>query len=415
MTSPFGYEFFDSRGFAIGFFVFFIVLIYSFFLLQKHDLNRRIIIGILILSCAGHFIGSILNYWFSITAGSDSVMYFQQKYASDRGKWGFYFAEKFLEFLKTNVSDSFMSMFFLFGSLGLLASVYFFLTFKTLLDQISNNQKLYCLDRKQLFFPALVILCWPSYFFWSAGLVKDSFAFLSVALLLYAIARGKVDIQGLITFCIGSALGLVVRPYLFVIVALSVIIYVLLSSKMNYFFKIGILVLLGIATSMVMPMLSSYNLSFLKGSVTTIGQQLIYQQQVLSVGSSIPVPTSDPRLIFFCLPYLFFANLFLPLGFGASNFIGVVSSIENAYLVWCVFFFFKNKLIWSQICKNVRILKFLFIYFVVGMSCLSAMCTNLGLAMREKIMYVPALLICFSLVYSYRRILIIRHYLQKQA
>jgi len=177
---------------------------------------------------------------------------------------------------------------------------------------------------------------------------------------------------------------------------------------------LSILFFISLITLALMPFLNEYGkMVHFSGSISSLGQYAITQQTYMSIGSSIPVPTHNPYLIFLFLPYLLLANLLLPLGIGAGNLIGAISSMENAYFLWWIIFFIKNRFVWNELSKHLRIMKFFLIYFIFGMSCLSMMCTNFGLAMREKMMFVPAFLICILLTYTYRRILIIKHHYQQ--
>lgn len=165
MIAKYGFDFFDAYGFNLGFAFFLIAVFLAYFLLCIHDLNRKIIIYAFVMSVLGHFIGALLYYWYSIAIGSDSIVYFKHLF-SGKGMFGYHFAMELMDVLKASfLGNSLLGAFFLFGSLGLLGSVYYLLTFKILLDKISYNQKYYSSDTKQLVFPAMILLCWPSYFF----------------------------------------------------------------------------------------------------------------------------------------------------------------------------------------------------------------------------------------------------------
>lgn len=406
MFIGFNYQFFDPQGFVIGFFAFFLALVYALYLVSRFNLKHVVIFKLLILCAIGHFIGAILYYWFSITAGSDSVIYFKHEFRNDGSYFGYSFAMTLLDFLKKYLlGESLSGAFFLFAACGFIGSVHYLLTFKTLLDRASVTPPSYLIDNKQLFYPALLLLCWPSYFFWPVGLVKDSFSFTGASMFLFAIAQKKQSVFSLITFSIGILISLLVRPYLFVIGLAATLSYLLLGSKAKLHTKIILLVIIGIFTVNFIPFIQNYG--FISNSVDTIGHYIITQQKNMNLGSSIPMPTQNPKLVFFFLPYLIMANLFLPLIYGAKNLIGIIGSIENAYFVSWVWFFIKNRSIWRELKKKLPILIFFMLYFLFGISCLSMMSTNIGLAMREKILYVPALLMCIFLVYAYRRILII--------
>ncbi len=404
----------DFQGLVIGFLSFFTALIFVFFLLVRYDLNRPSILKIVMLSALGHFVGGVLYYYYNIHVGADSGWYFVNATTTYTGT-GYFFALFILGYLKLFlVGDSILGAFLFFASLGFLGSVFYLLTYKILLDRLSDGYRYFLVDPKILLFPALLLLCWPSYFFWSAGLVKDSFAFLSIGIFLFFFAQRRINIFSLSLLLIASLMGFLVRPYLFIIIVVAGIIFVLMGSKWNMFAKIGIIVLITCIIALLMPVLQDYG-RMVHGGGDTISSYVIRQQTNMSIGTSIPVPTRNPYLIFLFVPYLIFANLFLPLFIGARNLLGMVGSFENLYLLWLVVFFYKNRKIWSYIKNKIRLAQFFMLFFLVGMGCLGIMCTNLGLGMREKMMYVPAFLILVMLVYAYKRILVVQYFLSKQA
>ncbi|MBA3661442.1 MAG: hypothetical protein H0W64_06930 [Gammaproteobacteria bacterium] len=411
------YEELDPAGITIGIAAFFLALFYAYYLLQKFKLNFKSIGLILLLSALGHFVGAYALFEFAVRNGADSCFYFANATMKNQGV-GYWFAFMVLGYAREYLlGDSFLGAFLISGAIGLVASTYLVVIYKILLDKISGFKPFYKIDPQQLIYPAFLLMCWPSYLFWSAGIIKDNFAFLAITMTLFVIVRGSLGFSNLITLAVASVLGFVVRPYLFIIFGVSGFLYLLAGSKIKIQYKLGILGTLCMLFSMLTPLLSSYAEMVHFNGITTIkniGEYAVRQQGYMAIGSSIPVPTSNPYLMFLFIPYLVFANLLLPLGIGARNFIGIVSSIENVYLLWWILYFIKHRAYWRDLSSRIRITKFLMIYFLFGMMCLSIMCTNLGLAMREKIMYAPALLICMFLCYAYRRMVLLEHHFTTQ-
>lgn len=400
----------DYNGLTIGFYSFFAVSIFVFLLLQKHDLNRRGILVLVALSAIGHFLGGYAYHWFATHNGADSIFYFENATTNFEGM-GYHFAFYILGYLRLYfLGNSFLGAFLLSAAFGFLGSIFYLLTFKVLLDKVSDGHPFYLTDPKLLFIPALLLLCWPSYFFWSAGLIKDNFAFLSIGMFLFCVAKTRLSLPNLALLALAAMMGFLIRPYLFITVGVSTVLFVLFGSKWNMLIKMFFLGLIGFALLLVLPQLNDYAamVHFSGISFAEMASFALHQQSLMNIGSSIPVPTHNPNILFFFLPYLILANLFLPLFIGAGNLIGLVGSIENACLLWWTVFLLKNKPVWSQLNNKMKIARFFIIYFFVGMSFLSIVNTNLGLAMREKMMYVPALLIVIFLVYAYRRILFLQ-------
>src|SRR3990167_6403930 len=117
------------------------------------------------------------------------------------------------------------------------------------------------------------------------------------------------------------------------------------------------------ATLVLMPAMSNYGDTIHFSGSSSLGSYTVRQQNLMAIGSSIPVFTHNPHLVFLFLPYLFLANLFLPLGIGARNFIGAISSVENAVLLWWVVFSIRNRYVWKILNQKLHIVKLFFIYF----------------------------------------------------
>lgn len=383
-------------------------------LLYQHDLFRAKMIQLVFVCGIGHLIGGIAYYLFAVHSGADSVFYFEnatRKFSGTGYHFAFYVVGQLRYYF---VNDSFLGAFLFSSALAFLGSIFYLLAYKALLDKLSNQCKYYLLDSKMLSFPGLILLCWPSYFFWSAALVKDNFAFICVGIFFYCIASNKFSLSKLLLVITSSLLGFMIRPYLFIIVGLSIAIYMLIGSKMKIYTKIIIIAMIAYAGLLLLPQLVNYvdKLQSL-GSLNYVANYAIRQQQYMSIGSSIPVPTHNPQLLFLFLPYLILVNLLLPLFYGASNLMGLISSFENFYLLGMIILLIRNRHCFRKVRSSIPVVNYLMIYFIVGMSFLSMMNTNLGLAMREKMMYVPALLIVIMLVYAYRRILILQGILRE--
>ena len=375
----------------------------GFYFLQTFGLNQKSTVIAFLLSGIGHYIGAYALYEYTLRVGTDSLFYFY--YGTTKFGFNYYFAQFLLGYAKKYIlGNSFLGAFLLSGMIGWIASIYLVLTYKVLLDKISGHAQRGFYNSKYLVLPVFLLFCWPSYFFWSAGLIKDNFSFIAMAVTLFTIAKGKFKLPSLLIWafvCIPAFIG---RPYLVIIFGVSVFIYVVIGNKMDAKYKLILFLLFGVTFIFVKSTLLQF-MSFVHFSgglsLQSIGEYAIRQQTYMSTGSSIPVPTHNPYLMFLFIPYLFAANLFLPLIVGARNLIGMVASIENLYLLFWVCWFLKHWSAWKNLIAQLKIVKLLLIYFLFGMSCLCIMSTNFGLSMREKELYVPALLICMFLTKAY--------------
>ena len=128
------------------------------------------------------------------------------------------------------------------------------------------------------------------------------------------------------------------------------------------------------------------------------------QQLLLSQGSSFPYPaTKNTWVTLLLLPYGLIMNLVMPLFIFANNITGVLASIENIFLVYLLYQFIRARKTFRLIKLQLEPVKVCFYFFVVGMAFMGLSNTNLGLAMRQKSMYVPAFLVIAMLVWAYQK------------
>ena len=402
----------NMSGALVGIFAFFLAYTSSIIFLRKYRITHPVIFGITLVSLFGHAGGALFYYWYSLHVGSDSVTYFNSATLSYNGI-GFNFVCYILGYLKTYIlNDSFLGAFLVSGALGYLGSIFYFLSFKQLFDMLLNTQPHEKAYEQTLIIPAIVLLCWPSYFIWSAGLIKDSFTFILTGYIFLILANSRRSVIHYLLLFISCLFVFSLRPYLFGIAAIVTILYVLLDSKADRIIKSAILFLAVCATVFIIPKIQHYLMMMAHDagvSMSNIGTYIIYQQSLMQeAGSSLSLPTYNPNLVFLYLPYLIGINLFLPMGVGATSIVGWLSSIENVFLAGWVLYFLINWSYWKIAREKLVTAKYLFVYFIFGISCLSIMNTNLGLAMRQKMMYVPAFLIAVLLVYSYKKVVLIR-------
>jgi hypothetical protein len=129
----------------------------------------------------------------------------------------------------------------------------------------------------------------------------------------------------------------------------------------------------------------------------------VRQQAYQDIGTSFPMPSKNPAFMLLLLPYSFIMNLFFPLFILARNLQSFLQSFENAFLVYLAYYFYRSRDLVFQFAKRTVFIKIFFFFFVTGIIFIALINTNLGLATREKAMYVPAFFILIGLVYVYKK------------
>ena len=105
----------------------------------------------------------------------------------------------------------------------------------------------------------------------------------------------------------------------------------------------------------------------------------------------------------FLLPYGFSMNLLMPMFIFANNFVGFIASFENLGLLVLIVRFWRQRNVWRKLKKQVDSVRRCFYVFIIGMCYMGLVNTNLGLAMRQKSMFLPAFLVVAMLLQLYAK------------
>ena len=295
-----------------------------------------------------------------------------------------------------NIGISYYGMFIIFGFFGTIGLLFFDASLKEVTKYTNSH------IRKITSF--LIFL--PSINFWTSAIGKDSLAFLSTSLAIWSslnFRRRKLFLY------LSIVIMFFVRPHLAVVILISFLIYQLINFRKNNIFE-NILILLNcllviylfpisLSYAGVMNITNYWDLS----SYSTMYQNIIdfikiRQNLNLTGGSSIII--EDMNTISQMLTYLY-----RPLPYEYHNLLSFFASIDNSLLIlfmlYTIIFYFKN------IFNNYKAKKtikshyiFLLILFFTNLFLLSKTTANLGIAVRQKWMIMPILIIILLSFYS---------------
>ena len=386
----------------LSFFLACIALVCGLFLLRLYSPLYKVIFIPVMICWAGHMLGT----YFYASLGSDSLGYYFP-YATSGvtkilGDSGSGHMLNIVWYIREMISgDSFLATMYVFGVLTFCGSVLWYCIFLKVSEMLSLKNS--CIYRV----PAFIILCWPTFLIFSAGM-KDAVVFFCIPLFfisLISFQGAPKKILSILGLMLGAWGCFFVRSYLtFILIAAWYI-----ADMVSYRRSVGVRILFAFAgfvlafvllrTAFVTVLHLEAHVGELAFNYTAIAQRAIAQQSVLNIGSVFSLPTHNPMLLIFFLPYSFIMNLCFPLFFYANNFLALFSSFENLFLVYLIFYFIKHRHFFVEFSKKIFFTNLLFYYFIAGMSFLALINTNLGLSTREKAMYLPAFLVVVSLVY----------------
>ena len=319
---------------------------------------------------------------------TDAKVYYiralQQENKFDYGSVGIDYIVSFLD--KFHIS--YLGMFFIFGFFGCLGVLFFDSSIKI----ITKNSS------KQIKTLSSFLVFLPSMHFWTSAIGKDSIAFLAVNL---AILSSLNFFKKTLIFYLSALLMFFVRPHISVLFLISFVIYQIFNKKTYHYkgitfliFNILLLIYLvpiGLNYAGIMNIENVWSLasySFLYDNVIEFIK--IRQNVNLTGGSSIIIEDKNTL-------YQMFTYLYRPHLFEFHNLKSFYASIDNIILFLftfiSLFFIFNNKI------KGPSYI-FLISLFISNLFILSKTTANLGIAVRQKWMIVPILIILLLSLYN---------------
>ena len=304
-------------------------------------------------------------------------------------------------FIKPLANNSLVLAFFIYAMFGFIGRLVLMVLYRDLLKTQANKQEVsaFCKSQRGMLMLALFML-WPPFLFWGSLLGKDSLQFMLLLLFLYACFVQKGFVRYVVIFFSLLVEG-IIRPYMLCLILGAYLLYILFQQRVNLLYKtIAIVLCLGLGVFVVHIMQSKYGVNIL--DLDSVVNRSYFQQTNQSRGTAINVFWQSGGLSYWlALPWVFFANLFLPLpGLYTTNMHAWASAIMNMFLLYVcgyvLMHFKKIKSLFTPWLYN-RIV-FMLIWSLMGMLLIALVNTNLGLAARQKIPYVAMIFVIYGLL-----------------
>jgi hypothetical protein len=332
-----------------------------------------------------HLAASVAFYEYALTSSADAALYYYDTTGLRRSEMelGTIFTIKLVQSIKGAVGGTYLDHFLLFQALGFWGIL--------LLQR--------CIDHtRQTFGDALTIapywvLFLPGLHFWTGAIGKDSPLFLGVSLALWATIRLSTRAMW---FALAVFIMLLFRPHIALLATAALAGGAFFGSRSGALAKISLVVVALVAVSIIAGTVErtlTVNLS----DPSSVGAFLEKQQQRAQW-----IPGATNLQDAFVLVRLF-SLLFRPLFVDASGAFGLVSSAEN--LVYLFIFAFMAWA-WKEgiiAFRSALVVRFAF-FFAAGVTVLLTLTYyNVGLGLRQKTMFMPAVLTCFAAQWMLRR------------
>ena len=345
------------------------LLIFSSLIKKQQDIK------IVTLIYIWHTLFSILYFTFTLFNSSDARKYYRVSLESEFLLYpGSTFIRSITAIYSHFLNASYLNatLFFnIFGSLGL---VLLYFTLKKYIEKLSKHW--------------LLIFFIPSMSFWSAGLGKDAISFFAVCLFLYAIVESK---KTAILVPIAFFFMFMVRPHIAFMMLVSYVIYFIIQSRVYVLFKLLILPAIFAGLFLSLGFVQQY-VGLEEASLNSVGDYVEGRQDVnQGGGSSLDIKSMS-------YPLQMFTYIFRPLPFEAHSALALFTSIENTIMLFLFLYIIcKSKFKFGAFVEGKH--TWLLIYAFLACTMLALTTANLGIATRQKWMFMPILI--YLLVYAF--------------
>ena len=324
-----------------------------------------------------HTLFSVTYYLYSLANAADATQYYARSVIGERTYFypGTPFINLFSSILSQGANANYLNTTLQYNLLGTLGLVLVYLSLKRYLNV----------------FPWywIFIIFIPSMSFWSAGLGKDAVSFFATCLLLYAITTSKR--ASLLNIAIAFFFMFMVRPHIAALIMVSYVVYFIIKSKVHFIFKMFILPIIGFGLFISVGFVQQY-IGLDEASLDSVSGYIDGRQGLNSRGgSSLDIASMS-------YPMQMFTYIFRPLPFEASSAVALVTSLENTIILFLfIYILIKSKFNFRPFIQGKNL--WLFTYVFITCSILAMTTANLGIATRQKWMFMPVLL--YLLIYVY--------------
>lgn len=324
-----------------------------------------------------HSLFCMVYLWFVLTSGGDAIGYYKRAVDFDVMQFDFgtaaidYMTALFVQGIGVSLLGTFL-IYNIFGAIGLLL-------FDSCLCAATQDK-----TRRTRRLASLIVFL-PSVSFWSSGVGKDSLSFMAASLALWATLNLGRRAWAM---ALAVVIMLFVRPHIAGMMVMAASVASLLESKAS----IGKRVFLGgvavaVAAAMV-PLALKYSGVGEGANAKEVSDYIEGRQgHNMEGGSSIDISSMS-------LPEKLLTYLFRPFIFEARSVTSLASAIENLVLLYMFIAWIRSVIRKSRINQSSNRI-FLWTYSLMAWVILATTTANLGIAVRQKWMFMPMLIFLF--------------------
>ena len=342
----------------------------------------RLRVAVFSVAYVFHLAATLGYYTFSLNNPTDASMYFaDNNYFYDEVGFGYgtLFVTYIVQATKRLVGGTFLDYFLLFQTISFFAICVLLRIIEEIYREIGIEQPIWTY--------ALPLL--PGLHFWTSAIGKDGFLLFGVCLTIWAAMNVR---RRYVAMAVGLIVMLVIRPYIAPVGILALGAAIFFDRGTHVAFRILI-----VGVSLV-------GLGFSIGSVEQgFGVDVTNADAVsewLTIHEEITqdVDTGGGSAVYGSYPFKLMSLLFRPMFIDAENIMGLAASVEN-FIFLMLFGYIVIRLRTTLMLARRLIFVRYSLMLAAGIALLLALVYyNMGLGLRQKTMFVPAIMVVFITV-----------------
>lgn len=345
--------------------------------------NRKL--GLVVLIYVLHLVTTLIYFRYVQANDADTKLYYFDPY-------GFYHRELSLgtvfviymvQWLREQLGGSYLDFFLLFQLFGLAGIMILVRT----LDDVTRLLQ----SPWPVVFTIMVLM--PGLYFWTSAIGKDAPLFLASALVIWS---GLQFAQRWLWFALALVIMLLFRPHVALVAAAALALAVVMGRGIGPGLRLGAAVFAIICVALVGQTVQSS----LQIDLTSVGSIADYVENQTTVASGA---SGDAAVANMSFAAKLLSLLFRPLFFDAGGFAGFIASFQNVFMLFIAATLVRKIRVWRQMFRASLGIRFATTYLFGMILLLTLMYYNLGLGLRQREMFTPALFLIFAVLYSHGR------------
>ena len=342
--------------------------------------NRKI--GFFLIIAVIHVATTAIYYQYAQSYDADTGLYYfdQPGFYYRRFSLGTVFIIYLVQWLRGVIGGTYLDYFFLFQAFG----VWGIALLVRALEELTI-----VLERPWP--PFLTVLMFmPGMYFWTSAIGKDAPLFFACTL---AVWSSMAITKRWLWFGIAIVVMVLFRPHIALVAIGSLALAVVAGRGLPLALR-GVLVGLSLVSGALL--LNTVQAS-LRVDLSSVGSIAGYLET--STATAAAAAVGSDQLVSAPFPLKLISLLYRPFFFDSGGFFGLVASVQNVFMLFVTFVLVRNHRIWRAMFRESLPIRFATIFLFALILLLSFMYYNVGLGLRQREMFTPALYLIFAALY----------------